>query len=255
MKGKIILCIMILHACLMPAWAGEDDPSPYLLTPEDFSVEKLKYELSFLTFCSGTFFFGSYIKNNTESIYEEYPDNLNIFDNEPVGSISYSKSLDRLSIVFLLASWGAGGASCLASSSSFIEFCHRSAVCGEIILLSHGLKDVLKGAFPKYRPTKNDDSAGDEIFSFPSGHTSLAFAAVSYSFYSTFTEKSENRTTLQWSLPFIALAGACCTAVFRVVSGSHDIADVLCGAALGAAVGIAVPWTHDSLYKALAARE
>jgi undecaprenyl-diphosphatase len=64
-------------------------------------------------------------------------------------------------------------------------------------------------------------------FSFPSGHTMTAFSialVVSY-FY----------PTLQWPLYFLALS----IALSRVVLGMHFLSDVLAGAILGTALGIA----------------
>jgi undecaprenyl-diphosphatase len=64
-------------------------------------------------------------------------------------------------------------------------------------------------------------------FSFPSGHTMTAFSialVVSY-FY----------PALEWPLYFLALS----IAVSRVVLGMHFLSDVLAGAVLGSALGIA----------------
>ena len=64
-------------------------------------------------------------------------------------------------------------------------------------------------------------------FSFPSGHTMTAFAialVVSY-FY----------PTLEWPLYFLAVS----IAVSRVVLGMHFLSDVLAGAVLGSALGLA----------------
>jgi len=64
-------------------------------------------------------------------------------------------------------------------------------------------------------------------FSFPSGHTMTAFAialVVSY-FY----------PTLEWPLYFLAVS----IALSRVVLGMHFLSDVLAGAVLGSALGLA----------------
>jgi undecaprenyl-diphosphatase len=64
-------------------------------------------------------------------------------------------------------------------------------------------------------------------FSFPSGHTMTAFSialVVSY-FY----------PTLEWPLYFLAVS----IAVSRIVLGMHFLSDVLAGAVLGTALGIA----------------
>lgn len=64
-------------------------------------------------------------------------------------------------------------------------------------------------------------------FSFPSGHTMTAFSialVVSY-FY----------PTLEWPLYFLALS----IGVSRIVLGMHFLSDVLAGAVLGSALGVA----------------
>jgi undecaprenyl-diphosphatase len=64
-------------------------------------------------------------------------------------------------------------------------------------------------------------------FSFPSGHTMTAFSialVVSY-FY----------PTLQWPLYFLAAS----IALSRIVLGMHFLSDVLAGALLGTALGVA----------------
>jgi undecaprenyl-diphosphatase len=64
-------------------------------------------------------------------------------------------------------------------------------------------------------------------FSFPSGHTMTAFSialVVSY-FY----------PTLEWPLYFLAVS----IAVSRIVMGMHFLSDVLAGAVLGSALGVA----------------
>jgi undecaprenyl-diphosphatase len=62
-----------------------------------------------------------------------------------------------------------------------------------------------------------------------------------------------------WFLPFAAteVSLAVLTASFRVFSGTHFMTDVIAGAALGTAIGIALPlihstWTGGSIGKSVA---
>lgn len=74
----------------------------------------------------------------------------------------------------------------------------------------------LKHAFPETRPNGRDRR------SFPSGHTSLSFAAATY---------LDRRYGWSWGAP--AFAAATLVGVARVESHDHHWYDVLAGAALG----------------------
>jgi membrane-associated phospholipid phosphatase len=74
----------------------------------------------------------------------------------------------------------------------------------------------LKHAFPEMRPNGRDRR------SFPSGHTSLSFAAATY---------LDKRYGWTWGAP--AFAAATVVGVARVESHDHHWYDVLAGAALG----------------------
>ncbi|HEY4394722.1 MAG TPA: phosphatase PAP2 family protein [Polyangia bacterium] len=79
----------------------------------------------------------------------------------------------------------------------------------------------------------------DSYRSFYSGHTSLAFAALS-----TTSVTLNARYGLTWQ-PWVAtVAIGVSVAIERVLAGYHFYTDVLVGAAAGAAVGIAVPLVH-----------
>jgi len=85
------------------------------------------------------------------------------------------------------------------------------------------------------RSEKHDDS-------FFSGHTAYAFTAASFASY-VFSKYNPDS---KWKIPVIAasFSFASATAAFRVASGSHFMTDVLAGAIIGTAIGIAVPALH-----------
>ncbi len=90
--------------------------------------------------------------------------------------------------------------------------------------------------------------SGSAYESFPSGHTSLAFAAA-VGGSTLLTMKWARGTRRQriglgfvWGL---SLAAASTTAALRVVGGKHFPTDVVAGAVLGSGVGVVVPLLHS----------
>jgi len=123
-------------------------------------------------------------------------------------------------------------------------------VYAQTVTLAYFGKNILKFAFPRQRPWMYSlqetglvppDSYG--IDSFPSGHATMAFAAAAFGVaaLTTFFPGSP------YTAPLIAadLSLAALTAAFRVLGGMHFVTDVLAGAALGTAVGLAVPYLHQ----------
>lgn len=75
--------------------------------------------------------------------------------------------------------------------------------------------------------------------SFYSGHTSLAFAALSATSMTLRLRYGEK----YWPWVITLLVGSS-VAIERVVAGRHFPTDVLVGAVMGTATGIVVPWLH-----------
>lgn len=122
----------------------------------------------------------------------------------------------------------------------------------ESAMLAFGIKDMLKGAISRPRPYIFRDDTSDEMlnerdgyFSFPSGHTTVAFMTASFSSYVFSKGSSSDDMKLLMGLSTFSLATT--TAVFRVISGAHYPSDTISGALLGSIAGVAVPYMH---YKA-----
>lgn len=93
---------------------------------------------------------------------------------------------------------------------------------------------------------EDDLQSPDRSHSFPSGHTALAFAAATslattLTLDAPHTKRARVTLGLTWSL---ALLAAGTTAALRVVAGKHYPSDVIAGAALGSAIGVATPLAH-----------
>ena len=101
---------------------------------------------------------------------------------------------------------------------------------GSAAILTTGVK----ATFPEERPDHSDDK------SFPSGHTSISFAATGY---------LQNRYGWQWGLP--ATLAASLVGLSRVESKDHHWYDVVAGAALGEATAYFFTTPRDTDVKFL----
>lgn len=95
---------------------------------------------------------------------------------------------------------------------------------GAAALLTYGLKE----SFPEWRPDRSDRK------SFPSGHTSVSFAAAA---------TLENRYGWEAGIP--AHVAALFVGIARVKADKHHWYDVAAGAALGEASGLLLTHKHD----------
>jgi membrane-associated phospholipid phosphatase len=96
------------------------------------------------------------------------------------------------------------------------------------LAVTGGATYALKHAFPETRPNGRDDK------SFPSGHTSLSFAAAGY---------LQQRYGWRIGLPATVAAGL--VGVSRVQSHDHHWYDVVAGAALGEVTAVLLTTPHD----------
>ena len=123
----------------------------------------------------------------------------------------------------------------------------------ETMLIANGIKEWTKLLVYRARPymyfedypqDKLED--GDWNCSFPSGHTTLAFAGAAF----TTMVFCQCYPTSNWKY---AVAGASfglavLTGGLRMASGNHFFTDVLAGAVIGTAVGFAVPYMHSKYF-------
>lgn len=135
-------------------------------------------------------------------------------------------------------------------------FGRRSVLYGETFLVSQGLTFLGKTTFGRPRPYAyrsedqrpghpSDEPASAGTFqSMPSGHSSSAWTGVAIGL----TEHLLHRPQADWmervSVGVLggALAGA--TSALRVTAGQHFPSDVLVGAGIGIATGVALPLWH-----------
>jgi membrane-associated phospholipid phosphatase len=127
-------------------------------------------------------------------------------------------------------------------------------VLTETFALTTGVTNLLKYSIGRARPYAYNDSLPidkrtepDAGLSFPSGHTSVAFAmATSWSWL--FMKRHPNSPAV---IPIWigSYAIAATTAVLRPIAGKHFWTDIIAGAALGISMGLLVPWLHELVAK------
>ena len=104
---------------------------------------------------------------------------------------------------------------------------------------------LLKYAVRRPRPGAFRGAVGDGVgqqLSFPSGHTSAAFASGAA--WATTAWLRPLPLAVRWSVGGAALGLGALVGCGRVLGGQHFVTDVLAGALLGAAVGVAVPLSY-----------
>lgn len=158
----------------------------------------------------------------------------------------------------LVGLWAtAFAAALLPSTAGDGERWGRVVALAETGLLTLGTTEVLKMAVGRHRPYTYNSAIPDERMeqlvgadstdaraSFPSGHSSMAFAAATFS-------ASVLTTTHDWSRGVDAgvwaatMGIAASTAIGRVRAGKHFPTDVIIGAALGTAFGLLTPSCHE----------
>lgn len=123
----------------------------------------------------------------------------------------------------------------------------------ETLLFAYGIKEWIKLGVFRARPymyfdgyPKDKVEDGDWNCSFPSGHTTYAFAGAAFTtllFCQYFPESKWKYAVAGTSFGIAAITGA-----LRMASGNHFYTDVLCGAVIGTACGLIIPTLHTKTY-------
>lgn len=160
----------------------------------------------------------------------------------------YSKNRDRAADILLAASMGTPIVLGLTEKE---EWFTCAVMYAETLLIANGIKEITKLCVNRTRPymyydaetfPEDDVDDGDWANSFPSGHSTMAFAGAtfaSYSFCKYFPDSA-----LRFPVVAGSYAMACSVAALRLSSGNHFMSDVLTGAAIGTLTGFLVPWLH-----------
>lgn len=119
----------------------------------------------------------------------------------------------------------------------------------ETLLWAFGLKELLKMSVGRARPymyfpdyPEKEVEKGDWNNSFPSGHTTYAFAAATFATY-VFCSYFPS-SAWRFAVGFGSYAVAATVATLRVLGGCHFVTDVIAGAAIGTTCGLLIPFLH-----------
>lgn len=171
-------------------------------------------------------------------------DDINSFDRPFMNP--YSKALDNTATCLEIASLTTPLFLIPTQSSEYWKLCVEY---GETMILAYGAKELAKHCVTRYRPymyfegapqKKIDD--GDYKDSFFSGHATLSFAAAGFTTYQALVYLPDS--AYKWIAIGTSYALCTTTAALRLASGNHFMTDVLCGAAVGTALGFLVPWVN-----------
>lgn len=158
----------------------------------------------------------------------------------------YSKKLDLLGTGFELLT---AITPLFLLSTPTTEWTTIAGMYAETMLFAFGFKEFAKAIFDRPRPYMYFDNfpyeevgSGDWNASFFSGHTTLAFAAATFTTYVFCKYKPESK----WKIPVIATSYtlAVATAGLRILSGNHFATDVAIGAVVGSITGLLIPFWH-----------
>jgi membrane-associated phospholipid phosphatase len=175
-------------------------------------------------------------------------DKVNRFDR--LAMFGYSRGFDVASDVLMYASVALPLIIALGTSPD--QAFAAGVIYFEVMSRAFFAKNMLKFLVPRVRPwiyLAPTTGAAPEVFegndSFPSGHATLSFAAAAFGVTVAALELPSGSP---WFVPFTVteVSLAVITASFRVASGMHFLTDVIAGAALGTAIGIALPLMHTS---------
>ena len=158
----------------------------------------------------------------------------------------YSKKFDLLGTGFELAT---AITPLVFLSVPTTEWTTIAGMYAETMLFAYGFKELAKAVFDRPRPYMYFDDfpieevqKGDWNSSFFSGHTTLSFAAATFTTYVFCKYKPESK----WKIPVIATSYtlAAATAAMRLLSGNHFLTDVAIGAVVGSITGLLIPFWH-----------
>lgn len=121
----------------------------------------------------------------------------------------------------------------------------------ESVLTTAAMTTLVKYSVRRRRPLAYNPAAPEEVrgaagasLSFWSGHTSMAAAALTSFAWLRWRRVPGGVTGPIATAAAVAIVPA--VGVLRVAAGRHYPTDVLAGAAAGAAVGVLVPWLHET---------
>ncbi len=249
MKKKILLFFTLIASFNLFANQTEKKSKKIDLTPTN-TVFKLDLQKDALILGSAlTLIATDIILSNIDNNVVHIDSKLNIDEVNKIDKIlmrPYSKKFDLLGTGFELAT---AITPLVFLSVPTTEWTTIAGMYAETMLFAYGFKELAKAVFDRPRPYMYFDDfpieevqKGDWNSSFFSGHTTLSFAAATFTTYVFCKYKPESK----WKIPVIATSYtlAAATAAMRLLSGNHFLTDVAIGAVVGSITGLLIPFWH-----------
>ena len=249
MKKKILLFFTLIASFNLFANQTEKKSKKIDLTPTN-TVFKLDLQKDALILGSAlTLIATDIILSNIDNNVVHIDSKLNIDEVNKIDKIlmrPYSKKFDLLGTGFELAT---AITPLVFLSVPTTEWTTIAGMYAETMLFAYGFKELVKAVFDRPRPYMYFDDfpieevqKGDWNSSFFSGHTTLSFAAATFTTYVFCKYKPESK----WKIPVIATSYtlAAATAAMRLLSGNHFLTDVAIGAVVGSITGLLIPFWH-----------
>jgi len=249
MKKKILFLFTLITSFNLFANQTENKSKKIDLTPTN-TVFKLDLQKDALILGSAlTLIATDIILSNIDNNVVHIDSKLNIDEVNKIDKIlmrPYSKKFDLLGTGFELAT---AITPLVFLSVPTTEWTTIAGMYAETMLFAYGFKELAKAVFDRPRPYMYFDDfpieevqKGDWNSSFFSGHTTLSFAAATFTTYVFCKYKPESK----WKIPVIATSYtlAAATATMRILSGNHFLTDVAIGAVVGSITGLLIPFWH-----------
>lgn len=242
MKNRIILSLT-LAALLTAKISASENEKTFNLSP----ALDIPLATGALALCGTTFAldkFTDFNKPELESAQFE-KSGINAFDRIFVNP--YSKTLDTAGTVLSAAVCISPAILAFAPKNQWLEL---GAMYAETMIFAWGFKELGKLCVNRSRPymyfderPQDEIEKGDWAASFFSGHTTLAFAAATYTSYVFGKLMPDSALKIPVIAGTYTLAAA--VAVTRIAGGCHFSTDVLAGTLVGSACGFLVPYIHS----------
>ena len=243
---KFLLTLIFIFLCRPAFSLSVSYEQAFTLTPLNEGLE-----LSLGTMLSGSALVCDKFVHLKKNNYNAADWNFNdVPDLDALFARPYSKPLHIAGTAAVALSLMAPAAFCVLPQSEWLTI---GTMYAETLLFANGIKEWIKLLVYRARPYMYYEgypadklADGDWNCSFPSGHTTLAFAGAAFTtmlYCQYFPDSKWKYAVAGASFGLAALTGA-----LRMASGNHFFTDVLAGAFIGTLCGIAVPYMHTKTF-------
>ena len=244
-RTKIIAALVLIFTS-MPAFSLSSSPAytdAFTLNPVNESIE-----LSFGALLSGSAFVCSKFVHLKENSYK--PEDWKLDDIPDIDYFfmqDYSKPLHIVGTGTMILGMMTPAVLAILPSSEWLT---AATMYAETVLIANGMKEWIKLFVYRARPymyfdgyPQNKVDEGDWNCSFPSGHTTMAFAGAAFTtmVYCQYYPDSK----WKYAVSGTAFGIAALTGALRIASGNHFFTDVITGAVIGTVCGLTVPYLHS----------